>query len=358
MAAVVKATGCPIAVGQTLLFFWTLCNVFLAFYLLTRVLKCYSWLALCTMMLFGGLDIAGWAVRHHCISFTEHLEWWACFFQYSGMTTQLYWVFNQAVPLWLIMGLFLLLTSSRCTAAVGALAFAYSPFATVGLVPIAVTAILKPLNAARQTLLEKIRAALTPANLLVPVLMLLTYGSYYLQSGGAAESVAGEAGLVFTHLGIPLLNALFYYCALLGMEVYIYYLALGKTAMRSRFYWVVLIELTLIPLYWTRGQNDFCMRTSIPALFLLMVMVLQCCLDGSLTAGPQGCWRKPLVLVCLCIGFLTSTNEIARSVYSTLTLPPSEYLCNHVDSLKDDGPSTYFANEYADSFFYRYIMRR
>lgn len=358
-AAVVKMTGCSIDFGQTLLFFWTLCNVWAAFYLLVRFLKTYSKLILCVMMLFSGLDVVGWTILHRYISFTKHMEWWASYFQYSGMTTQLYWVFNQAVPVWIIMGLLLLLTSSKCIAALSALSFACSPFATVGLVPIAITAILKPLNAEKQTFAGKIRAALTPANILIPALMLLTYGSYYLQNSTATGVVVQGGGFVFTRSGAPFYKVAICYAALLVMEVYVYFLALGKAAMHRRFYWVTLIELTLIPLHRSEGINDFCMRASLPALFLLMVMVLQCCLDGSLNAGPQGRWRKKLVMVCLCIGFWASANEITRSVYYTLTLPRAEYIQNQLESIIDAGSlKHYIADAYEDSFFYQYIMRR
>ena len=30
-----------------------------------------------------------------------HIEWWARFYQFSSFTTQLFWVFNQAVPAWI-----------------------------------------------------------------------------------------------------------------------------------------------------------------------------------------------------------------------------------------------------------------
>lgn len=358
MAAVVKVTGCSIDCGQALLFFWTLCNVYVAFYLLVRCLKTYSKLILCVMMLFSGLDVVVWTIRSGGISFTEHMEWWATYFQYSGMTTQLYWVFNQAVPVWIIMGLFLLLTSSKCIAALSSLMLAFSPFATVGMVPIAVTAIGKPLNPAKQTFLEKIRAALTPANILVPVLILLMYGGYYLQSDVIAGPAAKGTGFIFTSIDERVYKVAICYAALLVMEVYVYFLALGKAAMHQRFYWVILIELTLIPLYRSSGLNDFCMRASLPALFLLMVMILQCYLDGSLAAGSKGHWRKKLVIVCLCIGFWTSANEITRSVYNTLTLPRTEYVRNHVASIGDGWPSSYIAHEYENSFFYRYIMCR
>ncbi len=61
------------------------------------------------IVLFSGLDILGylWRAPHLAAHWdiTRHLEWWAGSYQYSSMTTQLFWVPNHALGGWLTIGL-------------------------------------------------------------------------------------------------------------------------------------------------------------------------------------------------------------------------------------------------------------
>ena len=55
---------------------------------------------LCILIFFSGLDIVGaYLTSMDYINMRYdpwHLEWWGTPYQYSSMTTQLFWVFNQA----------------------------------------------------------------------------------------------------------------------------------------------------------------------------------------------------------------------------------------------------------------------
>ncbi len=65
--------------------------------------------AAAVIVLFSGLDVIGtWlqapgSLAHWDV--TRHLEWWAQSYQYSSMTTQLFWVPNHALGGWLVIGL-------------------------------------------------------------------------------------------------------------------------------------------------------------------------------------------------------------------------------------------------------------
>jgi hypothetical protein len=66
-------------------------------------------LSVVAIVSFSGLDMVGTLLRipgpvtHWDI--TRHLEWWAARYQYSSMTTQLFWVPNHALGAWLGIGL-------------------------------------------------------------------------------------------------------------------------------------------------------------------------------------------------------------------------------------------------------------
>jgi hypothetical protein len=62
------------------------------------------------VVLFSGLDIIGSLLNdgprfRYDWNITTHIEWWAGKFQYSSMTTQLFWVPNHALGGWLTIGL-------------------------------------------------------------------------------------------------------------------------------------------------------------------------------------------------------------------------------------------------------------
>ena len=95
------------------------------------------------IVLFSGLDVIGdlWRAPHFAAHWdiTRHLEWWAGRYQYSSMTTQLFWVPNHALGGWLTIGL--LLRGERDTPLdsmlpmiVVAVAL-WSPLAALGAVP-------------------------------------------------------------------------------------------------------------------------------------------------------------------------------------------------------------------------------
>lgn len=84
--------------------FWAVLGIVLVYYFIcARKEKLLIWL-LAILIFFSGLDIIGQYLIGTDLSTlpnTQHIEWWAVPYQYSSMTTQLYWVFNQAIPAWL-----------------------------------------------------------------------------------------------------------------------------------------------------------------------------------------------------------------------------------------------------------------
>lgn len=88
---------------------------------------------------FSGLDLVG-AWFSECLSRvfapdTLHLEWWSqAGYQFSSITTCLYWVFNQSVIPWLVVMCFLLEPDARNYLFLGISCLSSGPFAFVGLV--------------------------------------------------------------------------------------------------------------------------------------------------------------------------------------------------------------------------------
>ena len=284
--------------GQDIcIYFWALIGVFLTMYNLCRYFNKNSFVILIVFIFFSGLDIIGYIIRILAhgggginILF-KHLEWWSGSFQYSSNTTLLFWVFNQSIPSWVIISFFLQLRDSKNQLALASLTFAYSPWAAIGIFPIALTYVFIHT--------KNLRKILSIQNILVPLSLIVIYGTFYLASNGSKDKISGFMLKDVKHIA--------FYTLFIFLEFVIYFIVMGREAMKFDLYLIVLIELILIPCYGFISSGDFIMRSSIPALFILMTFLLRFLFEFK---GR----RKFLLIVLMIIGAITPMNEINRSV--------------------------------------------
>ncbi|HLO67893.1 MAG TPA: hypothetical protein VK188_12790 [Holophaga sp.] len=297
----------PLRFADLLLWAWTALGVHLLLRLATHAIRS-QWKKLAfglVLVLFSGMDVLGWAlVMGEWPRFTQHLEWWGMFFQYSSHTTQLFWVPNHSIPAWLAMGL---LWQYRKTEAIAALLPAlllalafWAPFAAIGLIPFLVAFALHrfPDPGRLRTLAWQVGAAL-PA-----VLILGTYLSAQAASAGGAFKPSFLGHLPW---GAPLFPVLL--LAFHALEWLLLLLILQVRA-RDPWLWIAGGILAALPLFWFGPGNDFVMRGSIPSLFMLAASAGAFLLQSD--AGNRF-WRGA-VLVLLLIGCATPFEEIARSL--------------------------------------------
>jgi hypothetical protein len=261
------------------------------------------------VVFFSGLDIVGnllndgprfradWNV-------TTHLEWWAGKFQYSSMTTQLFWVPNHALGGWLSIGL---LCRNRRNDALNmvlpiivvALAL-WSPLTALGVVPFVL------LRVVRDSLRERSWSLLDPRVWVPAALVGIVVASYLgLDPGRIHKGVAvggADDNLVMDLLQQAqffLLEAGFIGGAILAMR-------------RSAEIALALAILALLPLVYLGPANDLVMRASIPSL---TVLAIGACLALVDQASDQTSRRKKLLLVgLLVVGAVTPIEEFARAV--------------------------------------------
>ena len=270
---------------QLVLYLYSLVGIIIINYLLCRLYKKFSWKITAILMAFSGLDVVAYIIHNLALpSLTEELEWSLEYYQLSGNTTQIYYVFNQSIPIWIIMLLILNINSSRLIAAISALCFAYSPWATIGLVPIAVTGLYSDsrikIAEAKASSENKgiiscvVKNICSICNICIPVFMLLIFGLYYSASGGSD----GGHGLYYFTTDATVSEYIIGYIIFALTEFILYYLAVGKSIFSYRYSLIVFIELLIFPLYYVVDFNFF-IRGTIPALFLLMVILISYLLD-------------------------------------------------------------------------------
>ena len=315
-------------------------------------------------ILYSGLDILGAALNGrlaYCLrpSF-PHLEWWSKY-QYSSTTACLFWVFNQSVIPWVITLLFLLEETPRYYGILITLCFFCGPFPAVGLaVLMAVRLIVYLAGEVKQKIpaAAVLRTVFSFPNvagvlLCMPVLAVFYFGNNALRESSLTEQEAGilSSGYWNTRLVLFLI-----------IEVGIYAALLWKEHRKDSLYYASLLLLAIIPAIHIGDGADFCMRASIPAVFLIMLY----CIQSVLTYSDQGHSvnsakkiRKLLLVICLAVGSVTPAVEIYRGISSVVNAGTVFLEFDKWKSLEfTELNKIYESSDYVNTLFFRYFAAR
>lgn len=346
---------------------WAILGIAIFYSLVCYWRKKVSLWPLFIFIFFSGLDIVGTLCNGEPIAVlwgVEHLERWPGIYQYSCMTTQLFWVFNQAVPVWIACGLLFLRPHSQNCIFIWASVMLTSTLPFVGLFPYVAYIIFKgdkPISQYRSPIeyFKEIwkRSASVP-NIVGGGSILLISFLYLIQNtvGEMLKKIAGIPVGIFFLLGIgfigaaagvvwllthgylkylKLLGIIAVLCGVIGctllllrqgyplqkiirravflvwfylLEAGIYLLVLRQEKTQSGLWWLCGITLLVFPLIRVGNSIDFCMRASIPGLILIYLWAIKRLEKGLKTAGTY------ILCFALIVGGVTSLHEVARTV--------------------------------------------
>ena len=258
------------------------------------------------IVFFSGFDVLGQIISSPRFlaswTITQHLEWWAGAYQYSSMTTQLFWVPNHALGGWLVIGL--LARDSRRSPLEALLpmiliaAALWSPLSALGLVPFI---LFKVLNGATR---DRLLALLHPRVWGPALLVGLVIAGFLTLDSARLPAILTITTDDFT-MGV--LRQLQFFLLEVGL--------IGFTVLALRWSWEIalaLVVLLILPLVNFGPGNDLVMRASIPSLAVLAIGVCRVLTEKS--ADPKDV-RKKLVLGCmLAVGAVTPVQEFARAI--------------------------------------------
>jgi hypothetical protein len=258
------------------------------------------------VVLFSGFDVIGQIISNprflYLWKITQHLEWWAGSYQYSSITTQLFWVPNHALGGWLTIGL--LYRDARRSPLDAMLPMIivavalWSPLTAVGLVPFILLKVLRGATA------ERLLSLLHPRVWAPAVLVGLVIASYLTLDSSRlpVTSTVSESDLTMSVL--RLLQFFLLEAGLIGFAV-----------LTLRWSWEIVLALgvlLLLPMAHFGPANDLVMRASIPSLAVLAIGVCIALTQKSVDGADS---RKKLILGCmLAIGAVTPIQEFARAV--------------------------------------------
>jgi hypothetical protein len=262
------------------------------------------------VIFFSGLDIVGSLLNdgprfRYDWNITTHLEWWAGKFQYSSMTTQLFWVPNHALAGWLGIGM--LFRNKRSDVFNSVLpivvvaAALWSPLTALGLVPFVLlhVAVDSAQTRSLKLLHPRIWAPAALIGIVTCAYLVMDPGRIPkgLALGGGRESLVLD---LLQQAQFFLLEAGFVGAAILAIRP-------------SAQVVLAMVVLAFLPLVYLGPGNDLVMRASIPSLAVLTVGA--CLALAPQTGDTAGVRKKAALVALLLIGAVTPIEEIARSIF-------------------------------------------
>lgn len=340
--------------------FYCFCILCVVMLLLVSYLKATSLkrmlLVAVVLIFFSGMDIIPVILmqlgnKHIIIS--THLEWWTNI-QYSSNTTQLFWVFNQAIPAWLVTALLFHEQRMSNYAFLGLILLPYGPLPFVGIFFIMILQALQKLGSAirQQKLSAFFKQTVTIPNFLAIATLFPIYYFYY-------STNTATAGNGF-RVNFVLLNFFYFFL----FEFLIYALLIILSSYKQSFFQYSLVGLVFIPLFALGNGQDFCMRASIPLLFILMVYIIDYLLK-NISFCDKGKFQISLtaflLITCLALGAVTPLTEFRES-YTQIVQSGSNRTTLIADKLGTLGDGNLKRDNFitmhcSDTLFYRYLAK-
>lgn len=327
-------------VAKASLFIWTAWLVFLTEISVSCILGIRSRkearVMTALLVCFAGMDFLGFAI---CFFFGTselqafeqmvlsyiHLDGWDDPFQFSSMTTQLFWVFNQAIPAWLCTCVLLAEKRASSYCAIIMVCFACAPFPAVGITVLAIGLYIIAIRKATGNAgCWKTAKTLISAQNVLSIPIGLCFVFFFMSNAVVGNTGAEGSGTSFITLPSSVSMLAFYLLAFVfEAGIYIFLVRQFKGRASSNLLALITVPLLIVPFVHVGTSYDFCMRASIPFLFVLMLMCYEPIAsaflpqNGIKSTDKKSIERKQaatMLTICLIIGFMTPCAEVARGI--------------------------------------------
>ncbi len=352
-----------ITVGRIVLLLWSVLGILLAFIGVSFINKKATLITALIFVFFSGIDILPYAVRI-MLNRADNVfsaEGYAEYFTFCSNTTSVFNVFNQVIPVWLIVTM-LMTCDGRDTGFTGALTFCYSPWGTLTVFPIAIYSLIKK---AREMRLKGkgLNTVLSVNNILVPTVLVIVFGTLYM-AGNSATSLKG-----FIFEFYPVGSIVIRYLLLMVFDLLPLVLLLYNDYKKNGYFLVATAILALLPFYRITFWNDFNTRGSMAPLFVLCIMLCGTAENKLFDRNTKGKAKQKLktaqatFLLVMFLGGLTGLGCIFEGVINTLT--GAETAANGIGSFGNIADANYmyiveeqfFVKDYCDSLYFKYLSK-
>lgn len=317
-----------IQAGYYAQFVWAVLGVILVCSLMWHWKKEVVVAAIIFLIFFGGLDYLGFLrTERYPILGIQHLEWHAGpgKYQYSSMTTQLGYVFNQAVPTWVATALIMNLKDKKNIVFIWGAVMLHAAFPFIGLLPVVVFFMLKNVKDIRSDDKMKrilwLKEVFSYQNVMGGGVIGITTFLYFIGNesgkkiGVMADTLEKEIQTTSTPLGnlgsgIDWWGEIGTYCLFIILEIGVYSFFVAKRQRKNALFYLIVVSLLLIPFVKVGDSADFCMRASIPLLFILMMYIWE-----EWRALKWYTIKKISLFIVLGIASITAVHELYRVVW-------------------------------------------
>lgn len=332
---------------------WALMGILLVYGLLcVRRKKLAIW-PLVVMVFFGGLDILGsymmgWS---HGIGGKIPLEWWSDPYQFTSITSQLFWVFNQSIPAWISTLLVIESKSNKYLVFILGISLLNSTLPSIGLMVIILYKMFAKkykVNSKKEWMTSFAKDTFTMPNILAGGCTGVISALYLFANDAGTEVKKVEE---LSALKQPNLTK---YLVFILFELGAFIIILGFYYKKRRLYYVLFGWLLLCPIIRVGTAHDFCMRASIPALFIVMLLMID---TISRAYKEKRTTLFALSIIVLAIGSLTPIDEMRRTLTNTYNYI-NQYEDNYIKEVSEEtlmnGVNFSGSNQ---TFFYRNIAK-
>lgn len=362
--AVTSTEAAAWAVGNFALYLWSSLGVWLVLLLVIYTVdvntKKKMILACLMFIFFSGLDVVGYLIKYHTLS--NHLEWWAGAFQYSSITTCLFWVFNQTIVPWLLTLCIVNEHSVKNLALLGLLCLPYGPFPFIGLFVICIClGITSGFNAIKCGRLRPFWGELfSIQNILAVVTITPTWLLYYMSNSAIGSDSGGNLRAI--EAGYDIGAVILAYFPFFMLEVGFYFILIYKENKKNTLYYIALGSLIPIALIQMGQAADFSMRVSIPAITLLACLTIRSILSraADLKSPVNSVKRLYIILVCcFLIGAVTPLVEFGRGISQVLEKGKLNLVADSIVTLNQKvlGVSNFTCRNFENTTFFIYLAK-
>ena len=367
-AALVGKIGGSFAANLALML-WNAIGILLTFIGVSKIIGRASFTVPFVYICFAGLDVLP-NIIHNFVEWEcwNGMEVWAPVLAYMSNFAELTRVFHQCVPCWLIMTMIMMSYNTRSLGLCGGVLFAYSPWGIIGLFPIAVVrAFSKPMRDGGVK--GSIKNLLSIINIISCASLLLVYTPFYLGN----HSSTSIKGFFWEFIGNPGLSVVVFIVFIL-IEIAPVAIILWKTEKKNALFIAALIELMIIPLYKITEANDFCMRSSMAARFILCILLaryLKDVYDADKIIVAKKLKRKKKDVVKLAFTMLTVILMMYPSFVMAYYVLGSEFTGepHNAEEIGSYGniknaehtwnvTHNYISNDYEQAFFFKYLAKK
>lgn len=365
---ITNSTSVAWAVGNFALLIWSFCGVVLVFLLLiTSVNANTRKKMIATSLLFiffSGCDILGYLLFHNQLAW--HIEWWANLYQFSSITTCLFWVFNQTTISWIIILCLINEKNVKNFAYIGVMCLPSGPFPFLGIFIYCICIAIKyGITAIKQNKLKGfIKDIFTFQNILSCLIIVPIYLLYYQSNAamnGKGSYTNGGLDFYWNQMNCDLSVELFRYTMFLLLEVGVYAILIYKKNKKNILFYITIVSLMIIPLFRMCGSADFAMRVSIPAITVLGYMVIDYLINNykDLISTKKSCkYAYILLLSIYIIGSATPIIEFSRGIANVMYYEKINLVCDDIITFNQKGKFDNFTtSNYSEKPFYKYLAK-